>query len=93
VYLAAILPAAWGSTSRGRSGDACRDGDRPPDPSGAEAGVYRPASSNSNPGDHFQAARKGLYSYSLKTAGLSNGTLTLRVSANDGTHTTSITLK
>ncbi len=62
--------------------------------SGAEAGIYRPASSNSNPGDHFQAARKGLYSYSLKTAGLSKGTWTLRVNASDGTtHTTNITLK
>jgi hypothetical protein len=61
--------------------------------SGAEAGVYRPATSTSNAGDHFRAEPKGRYGYNLNTAGLSKGTWTLRVTASDGTtHTTSITL-
>ena len=61
--------------------------------SGAEAGVYRPATSTSNSGDHFRAEPKGRYGYNLDTAGLSKGTWTLRVTASDGTtHTTSITL-
>ena len=62
--------------------------------SGAEAGVYRPASSTSNAGDRFQAEPKGRYAYNLDTAALSKGTWTLRVTASDGTtHTTSVTLR
>ncbi len=62
--------------------------------SGAEAGVFRPATSTTNSGDHFQAASKGIYDYSLATTGLSTGAWTLRVKVSDGTtHTTIITLK
>ncbi len=61
---------------------------------GAEAGVYRPATSATNNGDRFQAYKGGLYKYSLSTEGLARGSWSLRVEASDGTtHATSITLR
>jgi hypothetical protein len=62
--------------------------------SGVEAGVYRPATSAINQGDLFEAQKGGSYTYSLATAGLSNGTWNLRIDLSDGTmHTTSILVK